>query len=88
MFPRGGHAKVFVLGRHPDPDFARAMIAGDDRATPLAIGGGGIKTVEPQLRFASLFIWTMTTEASARQDRTDLTLEIDRLADRIGCRSD
>jgi hypothetical protein len=30
----------------------------------------------------------MTTEAFARQDRTDLTLEIDRLADRIGCRSD
>jgi hypothetical protein len=88
MFPRGGHAQVFVLGRHPNPDFARPMIAGDDRVIPLAIGGGGIKPVEPQLRFASLFIRTMTTEAFARQDRTDLTLEIDRLADRIGCRSD
>jgi hypothetical protein len=60
------------------------MIAGDDRVTTLAIGSGGIKPVEPQLRFASLFIRTMTTEAFARQDRTDLTLEIDRLADRIG----
>lgn len=64
------------------------MITGDNRPTPRAIGSRGIKPVEPQFRFASLFIRTMTTEAFGRQDRTDLTLEIDRLADRIGCRSD
>jgi hypothetical protein len=72
----GWHLQVVIVCHNASEQFAFGWFAGLDCRIPAKVGDCTGVSIETQIGFSLILVWTMALEAFVREDWADVTIEV------------